>query len=456
MQSNAKKKTILAVFLLSLASICFAANKYIYSSGNLTLGTASNYYVNLQNILYTTQTGYVGIGTSIPTSLLQTNDTTAQTTTYTGVLHNVTATSSTSSINKVGMDIESTGSWSGTSAVNTGLVVNATGGTTNYAATFNGGNVGIGTSSPGYSLDVNGTVRTTQVKFQPSSCATGFVLVPADNKFTFRDFCVMKYHAGQNATTTLPESVAADLPWVSITAILAYSMCSEIGTHLITPYEWMTIARNIEATPINNLDGSSPIHLATGHSDSSPSTALAATTDPSMTNCNVNYALSDSHNSSCALKAASSGTGSYYGEGAGNYYTGTYSAGATGMAQMRTHVLSNGNIIWDMAGNVDSWVDLTCTGGAGSGIGVWYNGAAYIDWNNANLTDWEKLVAGPAGSEISTGGTGQYYGCTANGNQLLRGGDWSLGVRAGVFYASLNGAPSYSDPYIGFRCAYAP
>jgi hypothetical protein len=57
------------------------------------------------------------------------------------------------------MDIESTGVWNGASAVNTGLVVNATGGTTNYAATFSGGNVGIGTTTPTAKLDVNGAIN---------------------------------------------------------------------------------------------------------------------------------------------------------------------------------------------------------------------------------------------------------------------------------------------------------
>ena len=117
---------------------------YPYNAGSATLAMTIN------------NNGSVGIGTTSPTSLLHTVSSAAKTTAYTGILHNVTDTSSTASINKIGMDIESTGTWNGTSAVNTGLVVNATGGTTNYAATFSGGNVGIGTATPGYKLDVAG------------------------------------------------------------------------------------------------------------------------------------------------------------------------------------------------------------------------------------------------------------------------------------------------------------
>jgi hypothetical protein len=42
-----------------------------------------------------------------------------------------------------------------------GLNINAsTGATNNYAATFMGGNVGVGTSSPAYTMDINGTLRS--------------------------------------------------------------------------------------------------------------------------------------------------------------------------------------------------------------------------------------------------------------------------------------------------------
>ena len=336
---------------------------------------------------------------------------------------------------------------------------------TTYRMTFSStGNVGIGTTSPIYALDVVGGIRSTSggITFPDgttqstaavsSTCRTGYVLVPADPNgvFSFKPFCVMKYAASQDATTKTATSVAANTPWTTINWYEAKDQCQRIGTHLITEGEWMTIARNIEATAINNLDGSNPIHLATGHSNNNPASGLAATTDPSMASCNVNYALSHANNSSCALKASSAGTGSYYGEtGASDYYTGTYSAGAAGMAQMRTFVLSNGNILWDVAGNVGHWTDMQC------GSNVWPNSGAWWDWNNASIAS-VKLFAGPSGSEISTGGAGLYYGCTAVGNAMFRGRSYASMSLVGVFSADLGNSPSNANTTIGFRCAYAP
>ncbi|MBI3258339.1 MAG: hypothetical protein HYZ54_02490, partial [Ignavibacteriae bacterium] len=101
-------------------------------------------------------TGFVGIGTSTPTGKLTVSDASARTAAFTAGLISNTATSSTASINKTGMDIQSTGTWNGGSAKNIGLNVNVSGGTTNYSALFNGGNVGAGTTTPNTQVDIDG------------------------------------------------------------------------------------------------------------------------------------------------------------------------------------------------------------------------------------------------------------------------------------------------------------
>ncbi len=55
---------------------------------------------------------------------------------------------SSSTVNKTGLSVSSTGSWTGSGTTNTGIAVDVSGGLTNYAAVLTGGNVGIGTAAP--------------------------------------------------------------------------------------------------------------------------------------------------------------------------------------------------------------------------------------------------------------------------------------------------------------------
>jgi hypothetical protein len=231
------------------------------------------------------------------------------------------------------------------------------------------------------------------------------------------------------------------------------SACKRVGGHLVNEGEWMTIARNIEATAINDIDSAAGIQLATGHSDNSPASALAAVAAPSLSSCTLTLELWNASNNSCALRGPGTYAGNstdygYSGTGNGNGYSTAYSAGGANKSQMRTHVLSNGNVIWDLAGNVWEWTDAQCD------TTSWYS-TGWVEWNNANVTDWEKLVAGPSGSLTSSNGAGKYYGCSSSGNALLRGGDYGDGPGAGVFAALLNYGQWYVASNVGFRCAFS-
>jgi hypothetical protein len=265
----------------------------------------------------------------------------------------------------------------------------------------------------------------------------------------------MKYEAKQSSTM-VPMSIAGTSPWVSVDWYEAKAACERAGAHLITNAEWMTIARNIESTTINDLDSDAALQLGTGHSDNAPANALAATagTDPVVSGCNLSATIEDSANAYSAGTCEIRGDGSYAGDSNDKGYYGTsqawattgYSAGLANKSQIRTSVLSNGQVIWDIAGNVWEWSDWQC------GTSVWNTNAGWLEWNNAGLTDYEKYAGGPSGSLTSANGAGKYYGCTAAGNAALRGGTWANTASTGPFALALSNTTSNVATNIGFRC----
>ena len=93
---------------------------------------------------------------------------------------------------------------------NTGLNVAVAGGTTNYAALFSGGNVGIGTATPGATLDVNGTVNITGTA--SASTVTGTTGIVAGKSDGTQKGSLMFYDktaiAAKTITLGLPDGLA--------------------------------------------------------------------------------------------------------------------------------------------------------------------------------------------------------------------------------------------------------
>ena len=171
-----------------------------------------------------------------------------------------------------------------------------------------------------------------------------------------KEFCVMKYEAkavkkdggdgtdenaargcategcsGNNAALDPDDyqvaAMADHRPWVAINRDEAEAACQAMGDDggydLITNKQWQTLARNIELHAINWSGGEvASGGLSHGHADANPDRTLAA---------------SDNNNEAC-------------------YGTGSACDGDTWDKQKRTHTLSNGNVIWDVAGNVFEWV----------------------------------------------------------------------------------------------------
>ena len=263
----------------------------------------------------------------------------------------------------------------------------------------------------------------------------GWVLVPGNSKFGTKDFLVMKYQAkiqgndnGQTtySTSFIPESRVSGTPWVNITQTQAIDTARRLGTgyHLMTEPEWMTLATNllyVDSNWTGDVVGSGM--LFRGHSDNNPANALAASTDDD----------------------------GYF--GTGNNAT---QAAGSGKEQRRTLTLSNGQVIWDIAGNVSEWTDAWVSrqnmpAVVGTTDTAW-GWREYTAWNDYRALSY--II--PTGRGWNSGqGLGQLYGWSNSSetslSAFIRGGNWYNPGGAGVFALILGSSPGSTTPGLGFR-----
>ncbi len=226
------------------------------------------------------------------------------------------------------------------------------------SATASGSTVDITTSALAlgnhtfYANSNNGSTSscsTATLDYTLTSCPTGYVPVPGDSNLGTSDFCVMQFEAkawndlnanaaidpgevdsdgcGETDCTTAnwaaiptykPVSQANSLPWRQIDQIRARDACAALNGGgdsnygLISNPEWMTLARNIE-------------------------------------NQNANWS------------EGLVGNGVIFQGNIGSISEGSYDGadpeGGTGRDTKARHVLSNGQQMWDVSGNISEWVD---------------------------------------------------------------------------------------------------
>ncbi|MFN6039539.1 MAG: tail fiber domain-containing protein, partial [Bacteroidota bacterium] len=93
---------------------------------------------------------------------------------YSAARINNFVTGSNGSSNKIGLTINSTGSWTGAGSTNKGLAVTVSGGTSNIAATFMGGGIGIGTVFPSEKLHIyDGKLKVSDSSYSALLYQTG-------------------------------------------------------------------------------------------------------------------------------------------------------------------------------------------------------------------------------------------------------------------------------------------
>lgn len=250
------------------------------------------------------------------------------------------------------------------------------------------------------------------------TCPTGYIVVPGSSLYGTDGFCVMKYEAKNVASVATSEETGT--PWVSIIQTDAISTAAAAcsGCHLITEAEWLTIAQNTMSVGSNWSGGTvGSGSMYRGHTDGGPSNSLAASTD------NDGY----------------SGTGQTTGE------------------QRRTLTLTNGEVIWDLAGNVWEWTDATTEGGNQPGA----VGYTWRDWNaltvpgNLSPNPFPSYANSAANGWTSSQNIGRINSDSAQTGlrAFLRGGNWPAGSYAGVFMLNLSTSPGSTASSHGFRVA---
>ena len=259
---------------------------------------------------------------------------------------------------------------------------------------------------------------------QPTDCPTGFIPVPGSATYGTKGFCVMKYEAKQVGTTTTPISAPTGTPWVNINQTTATTNSANVagctGCHLITEAQWMTIAQNVLSVNSNWSGGTvGSGYIYSGHNDNAPANSLAAD----------------------AIDA--------------NGYAGETNTGGN---QKRTLTLTNGEVIWDMAGNVTEWTSNQISGNQPGTSTSW----VWNEWTNLTVPGSLEVNPTPASTGLAgantwtTGnGIGGIYSNTGDTalRGFLRGGYWGLTSGAGVLSLLLDHAPSGVYSTVGFRVA---
>ena len=216
-------------------------------------------------------------------------------------------------------------------------------------------------------------------------------------------------------------STSSGLPVASIdqTTSIAYATntigCT--GCTLISEAQWLTIAQNVLSNPVNwsgNAVGSGYIY--SGHNDNAPASGLVASDDS-------------------------------------NGYSGT---GQTSGNQKRTLTLTNGETIWDIAGNAWEWTSGQKTGGQPSPAGYAWREWTAVSGGTISPSPF-PATTGLSGASTwnSSNGIGQIPSDSSDATLrgFLRGGAWVQGSAAGVLALALNYTPTFSLSYVGFRVA---
>lgn len=319
-----------------------------------------------------------------------------------------------------------------------------------------------------------------------SACPKGYVLVPGSAAFSTNDFCAMQTEAQRSASPTCdgnscPVADTGAKPWNFASVLDGQNACTSLGSNydLMSDAQWMTIADNLARTPINDLDTRSGPQYTNGNSSAQRGMLVAPMMSLSLQNCDINSPLADDKNNACPLRTIGlTGTTQKWEE--------TYIPGGTNRSQMRTTVLSNGNVLWDFIGNIWEWTKHPFVDEPKTGTGERFeNDSNGMDGNGMratypiDITQWVEykdiaeygIMAGSKPQNID--GLTQVNGIgrislnpgwswddasnyTTPLKAIARGGAWANNANSGMYSLDLALGPSYQRHYTGFRCVVPP
>ena len=277
----------------------------------------------------------------------------------------------------------------------------------------------------------NTSTEETNLALDCSKLPGDWVLAPGDLDYGTQDFCVMKYEAKNGAGS--PVSEAAGSPWASINQTEAIAACASLGSgyRLTSNEEWMTITANAASIGSNWSGGETGNGMIfIGHSDGDPNEACPADADDSKSYVESNC-------------------------------TGKIAGGDNEANQKRTHTLSNGSVIWDLAGNLREWT-------------TYVNSSDKPKPRDDNYQEYTLPITGstslPLSHLIPTRGVKGFWkngwnssqgigqgriGAEGVGGALSRGGGFKGDNRNGIFRFRLDQGPDMVADTIGFRCTYS-
>jgi len=295
-----------------------------------------------------------------------------------------------------------------------------------------------------YSNDANGI-----------KCPLNFVIVPGSDLYGTKDFCAMKYEAKKDSPT-VPISMATGLPWDNIAQELSGTNNDAVdysknvancnNCHLTTEAEWMTIAHNLLSVDSNWSDEVVPgyYYIYRGNSSGLTSGPVAA----SKKDSEGYIGMGSTHAGDATLLD-------------GEYITGD--------SQRRTLTLSNGEVIWDIAGNISEFTTghtiegvndtpgmegVICDASYGNTFREWndidYQGSLVPNSSIRGMTDI-------SGYQWLSSGNGIGEVCSTpredNAKSYVRGGSWVNGLISGVLSFNIHMAyqNENGNEYIGFR-----